>query len=244
MSGLYAIDDKLVSTVGFNYAQIATFRLLWKATWAMQIRYVLLNLGANILLAKDKLYISLDRLSSTLPPNQWHAEVENIHNISMAILQRRVVDHASPSSFKLNGSLRSDKYIIPENDTESLRLCSHQRIRTSEYSSFSVLGLALIFLGGAFIILINILLAGTVGWFQRKTGRGLHRRLEWIEGEMLQLQRMLFEGWGIGPWNGDQNIVPVTALFGQKFQPRNPLPMSSKPEHMGEESDPILVAQK
>jgi hypothetical protein len=241
ISGLYAMNDKLITTVGFNPHQMATFRLLWNSTWAIQMRYLLINLGTNVLLAKDQVYTSLNPLSQTLPPNQWHIEMENIHNISMAMLQRRVIDHALPSNLNTSRSIHADTYIIPENDAESLRLCSHQRIKTSEYSSFSVLGLALIISGCSLTILISILLPRTMGWFQRKTGRGLHRRLEWIESQTLQLQRMLFEKWGIGPWKGGQNAVPVTAMFGQKFQPGNSLSTPGTSPHTGEVSDPLLA---
>jgi len=237
------MNSKSVSTIGFNPSQMATFGLLWNATWAMQMRYLLVNLGADVLLAKDKLYTPVHMLSSALPQNQWHIEMENIHNVSMAMLQQRVVDHASPSNFKIRSTLGADPPIIPENNTESLRLCSHQRIKTSAYFSFSVLGLTFIILGGCFIILINILLTSAVGWIQHKTGRGLHRELEWIECDTLQLQRRLFEAWGIGPWKTDQHAVPVTATFGQKFQPQHPLSTPGASAHMDEVSDPLLAPQ-
>jgi len=140
LSGLYSMNNKLISAVRFNPAQMATFELLWNATWPMQMRYLLVSLGADVLLAKDKVYISFNKLSPALPPDQWHTEMENIHNISMAMLQQRVVDHASPFNFKIHNPLNADTFIIPENDTENVRLCSLQRIKTSGYSSFSVLG--------------------------------------------------------------------------------------------------------
>jgi hypothetical protein len=238
-SGIYNVNDKLVGAVGYSPAQMATFRLLWKSAWSLQMRYLLLFLGTDVLLANNKLYSSFDRLSPALPPNQWQIEMENIHNITMAMLQRIVVEHALPSNFGVSGSASTDSYVIPENDTESLRLCSHQRIKASGYSSFSVLELAVIILVGSFIILVNILLPGIVGWFQRKTGRGLRRRREWIESETLQLQRMLFEMRGIGPWEGNQDAVPVTANFGQKFQLRNSLPTPDKSGHVDEVYDPL-----
>ncbi|KAI9860128.1 MAG: hypothetical protein M1813_006238 [Trichoglossum hirsutum] len=238
-SGIYNVNDKLVSAVGYSPAQMATFRLLWRSAWSLQMRYLLLFLGTDVLLANNKLYSSFDRLSPALPPNQWQIEMENIHNITMAMLQRIVVEHALPSNFRVSDSASTDSYVIPENDTESLRLCSHQRIKAIGYSSFSVLGLAVIILVGSFIILVNILLPGIVGWFQRKTGRGLHRRREWIESETLQLQRMLFEMRGIGPWEGNQDAVPVTANFGQKFQLGNSLPMPDKSGHVDEVYDPL-----
>jgi hypothetical protein len=216
MLGLYDMN-KSVGAIGYNPSQHATFRLLWKALWSAQLRHLLIILGSDVLLANEKLYTSLHKISLVLPPNQWHTEMENLHNISMAIMQRRVVDHALPSKLKFHSFLDEKQHIVLENDTESLRLCHSQRIKTSTYSSFSVLGLAIIIFGGLSLMLLNILLADVVAYYQRNTRRGLYQRLEWIETETLQLQRMVFEGRGIGPWEGLQEAVPITSTFGQKF---------------------------
>ncbi|RKK82868.1 hypothetical protein BFJ68_g17495 [Fusarium oxysporum] len=216
-SGLYGMNETSARAIGYNPAQTATFHILWKAMWAVQMRYLLTGLGTDVLLAKDKLYTTLHRLSPTLPPNQWHIEMSNLYNISMALLQRRVVEHASPPQFRVRG-FDADEYIIPETSSESLRLCSLQRIKTSQHTSFSVLGLAIIVVTGLLIIIFNVMLVDIVAWFRRKAARGLSQNREWIESETLQLQRMLCEAQGIGPWKGHQDAVPVTVTFGQDFR--------------------------
>jgi len=104
--------------------------------------------------------------------------------------------------------------------------------------------LAFIILGGSFIILIKNLLANTIGWIQRKVRRGLHQRLEWIESDTLQMQRMLFEEWGTGPWKGEQNAVPVTSIFGQKFSARKSIVDLGTSADMSDVSEPILITQQ
>lgn len=75
-----------------------------------------------------------------------------------------------------------------------------------------------IIFGGALVILIDVFLPQMVGWLQRRSGRGLATRLDWIESEPLHLQRIAFESCGIGPWKVDNDGIPITEEFGQKFR--------------------------
>jgi hypothetical protein len=231
LSGLYAGNEEQARAAGFNPPQLATFRVLWKAAWATQMRYSLVILGSDVLLAKRKVYTGFHLLSQGLPENQWQTEVENIHNISMALLQRRVVDHVLPSEVGRPDDAGLEGWDFnKENDTESQVLCSRQRIRSSEFTSFCVLGIAIIVAVGSLVALIDLVLADAVGWIQHRIGRGLSKRFEWIEHGTLNLQRLLFEAWGIGPWKGDgSNLPPVTDTFGHEFQPPDPMTILPSP---------------
>jgi hypothetical protein len=56
------------------------------------------------------------------------------------------------------------------------------------------------------------------------TRRSQDGKLEWTLYELLQLQRMAYEGYGIGTWSGQTDLVPVT-MFGEKFS----LPSTNPP---------------
>jgi hypothetical protein len=195
------------------------------------MRYSLVILGSDVLLAKRKVYTGFHLLSQGLPENQWQTEVENVHNISMSLLQRRVVDHVLPYDFERPEDAGLGEWdFYKENDTESQVLCSQQRIRSSESTSFCVLGIAIIVSLGSLVALIDLALADTVGWIQNRIGRGMNKRFEWIEHGTLNLQRLLFEAWGIGPWKGDgSNLPPVTDTFGHEFQPPDPMTILPSP---------------
>jgi hypothetical protein len=213
---LYAINEGAAQVLGFNSNQAAAFQLLLKTARNTRTELLLIFLGNEILFASEKLFGAL-WLSSALEDNQWQMEMENIHNISMALLQMGVVEHAFPLNFQARRSINRSQYIIKENNTEALRLCANQKIRSTTHSSFNMLGICLIFLGGSFFIIVKISLPSLVGRVQRQTEKGLAARLAWIENDILQIQRIAYEGRGIGPWNGQKERVPVTVQFGQTF---------------------------
>jgi hypothetical protein len=96
-------------------------------------------------------------------------------------------------------------------------LCYKIKARSKSHTSFSVLGLFLTIGLGLFLILSNLLAPTTVAYVQKRYGKGLHKRLEWIENSSFQLQRMAAEGRGIGPWKGRDDEIPRLAKSGQAF---------------------------
>jgi hypothetical protein len=76
----------------------------------------------------------------------------------------------------------------------------------------------LIIFRGALVVLVDVLLPQIVGWLQRRSGRGLAARLDWIESEPLHLQRIAFESCEIAPWKVENDSIPITEEFGKKFR--------------------------
>jgi hypothetical protein len=232
-------DQPAIDALGLNPKQAATIQLLVKvATW-MRMSALLTFLGADILLAKERLHGGL-WLSSALEDNQWQKEMENIHNASMAFLQQRITDHASLSNSWIYESVKLNENIVRESTPEALQLCANQKIWSTTHYSFSMVGMLLIMLGGTFVILVNVSLPHFVGWLQRRSGKGLTARLDWIESEPLQLQRVAFECRGIGPWKGSENDVPVTTDFGQKFRRTRLYPGNNAAIQLSELSNPLI----
>lgn len=242
LTGLYEVGPEPSEDLGLNKNQIATRKLLWKAAWGTQLGFLFLLMGNEALIAEDYLW-GTTMWSSPLPDNQWQIEVQNLHNVSLALLQQRVVEYASPPNIEIRPGLNSLEHVIRPNNTADLDLCSRVKIRTTNYSSFSVLGLSIIMFVGTIIITTNIFLAMVISWIQKRTGFGLYNRLEWIESGALQLQRMASEGRGIGPWRGYEDSVPVPVTLEQKFslwRPSRPDGSQDQPFSAGFTPDEIL----
>ena len=216
LGGLYEVGPGPSEDLGFNKNQVATHKLLWKAAWGTKLNFMFLLMGSEALLAEDYLW-GTTMWSSPLPEDQWQIEAQNLHNVSLALLQQRIVEYASPPNIEIRPGLNSLRHVVRPNNTADLDLCSRIKIRTTTYSSFSVLNLSIIIFVGTTIITMNIFLAKLISWIQKRTGFGLYKRLEWIESGSLQLQRMAGEGRGIGPWKGQEDSVPVPVMPNQKF---------------------------
>jgi hypothetical protein len=217
LTGIHLIDQRTVDTLGLNLRQAATLQLLLKVALWMRMKVMLAFLGSDILLAKGRLFGGF-WLSPALENDQWQNEVENIHNTSMAFLQQRIIDYTSPFNSRIHQSVKLQDYIMQENGYEAQYLCTNQKTRSTIHCSLNGVGLFLIILGGTFIVLVNVLIPHLMGWLQRRSEKGEAARLDWIESEPLQLQRVAFEARGIEPWKGKDVSVPVTAKFGQSFE--------------------------
>jgi hypothetical protein len=103
----------------------------------------------------------------------------------------------------------------PDSDAEAW-MCANQKIGRTDYTSFSVLGIAVILAVGSAIIYVNLGLESLVRCSERGARRtqgseASGKSLEWTLHGTLQLQRMAFEGRDIGTWERLTDDVPVTA---------------------------------
>lgn len=217
LTGLYDMKKSDLPSLKKNSLQNATYDLLWNAIRGAQIRYTNQVLGRSILLANDNLWGYVKWISAPLPDKQWQSEAINMHNISMAALQRRVVEYASPTDFQVRPGTSSLSNISPP-DTEAARsLCSKIKIRTAAYTSFSVLGISLIISLTIFLVALNMSLVTIVDKVKKRWTREEYKSLEWTETGAFQLHRMASEGRGIGPWGGKKGDIPKTEKPGLSF---------------------------
>lgn len=144
-----------------------------------------------------------------LPSNQWQIEVTTWFTTALAKLQQRMVDYAAGPP----GPLTGNSSIIPGEPT----MCSNQRVRSGpEFTSFSVLGITVIVVVSAVLIIISLLLDKISGIIQKRWQHGGYRHKQWILNGKLQLQRLAYEGAGIGEWANLEEQIPLTT-GGQKF---------------------------
>ncbi|KAF4539272.1 uncharacterized protein LTHEOB_10436 [Lasiodiplodia theobromae] len=188
----------------------AADRLQWviaTAFTALQLESIVHTLGTRSLLSRFSLY---SNVQAPLPDDQWQREVELWHDTVLAFMQESFVAAARGQS----DDPRMDKLFMEPDSAEAKSICRNQKIRSTAYVSFSLLGLALILALGALIIVVAATLEPLVGCVQRRWGkaRGQYARLEWTATETLQLQRLAHEELGFGgAWTGAAETVPVTA---------------------------------
>jgi hypothetical protein len=99
--------------------------------------------------------------------------------------------------------------VKPTEDEGSL-LCGLQKVRRSDYDSFSLLGVTLILVIGGILIVTDLFLASVVGHFQRRRTVANQKRLEWTQNGFLQLQRPAYRRGGMGTWSREEESVPLT----------------------------------
>jgi hypothetical protein len=177
----------------------------------MRIYFLIFNLKEQVLLAASQ-YFGSYRISVELPTNQWQSEVENIFNISLAVLQLVGIEYVSPPEVQVTYNTTYDMYIIGPNTTEGKNLCNSQKILSSGQYSFSFFGLLFILVGGSLIIILNNAGPPTVRYWQAKSHdeRAQYRRREWVANDVLHLQSIALDskGIGAGDWRMDAD-VPV-----------------------------------
>jgi hypothetical protein len=97
-------------------------------------------------------------------------ELNNWFGTMMANLQLRSLQYATGP-----GSLRFFKYVHQPQSRDEQERCTHQIIRQNDFASFNVLGLAIIFVVGGLIIVLNLSLSTVVNKIQQGTPKGQYR---------------------------------------------------------------------
>ncbi|KUJ23483.1 uncharacterized protein LY89DRAFT_777227 [Mollisia scopiformis] len=160
-----------------------------------------------------------DQHGTTVAPgladDNWIQESIHLFNMSLTTVQRYMVEWATgpaePYSIYTYG---------PPSELDPLTKwqCENQIIRQSGYTSFSSLGLGLIFGLGGLVILSSLWLESIVGYFQKRFRFGLYQQVRWKLDSNLQLQRMAYEAAGLGEWKDGTHEIPVTVVRNQEFQ--------------------------
>jgi hypothetical protein len=196
-------DDKL----GLNDIQQLVASRIGLNSRTLSIAHGIGGRGASALRASETV---ADRNQLEIKPNQWQLEINSWFDVGLAKLQRSILEYATGPDFQPEGT-----YVEKPDATQliSLGMCGSQLVNDPRgTTSFSVLGLSIIFAVGALIILIYIILERLVGCVQRKLSWGDYRRVRWVMDDKLQVQRMAFEGAGMGgEWRNLSGMVPVTA---------------------------------
>lgn len=210
LAGLYQVQDQ-VQNLKLEGVSAAIASVLLQAALRMQMNWAVELLDDEVLLAKSNL-ITENGISSPLPNNQWMFEVENIHNISLAILQRHVVDYVLPPPIDVDVGLPLTQFIVPFNSTDNKALCQKQLVRSSLYQSFNFGGVLILIFISLLLIALKFTIPSIVGRLQAYSGRALSKRLNWNQSNAFILQKAAFEARGVGPWHVKWGNIPVTEV--------------------------------
>ena len=143
-----------------------------------------------------------------LPSNQWQLDVQNWHNIVLAALQGGVIDSATGPN---DPNMLKYFWKRPDSD-EANYLCKNQKILSTAYTNFSVLGLILVLVLGSIIVLLDYTLESIIVFVESRRNVYKYSRLEWFTNEVLETQRLAHEELGVATWEGCAGVraVPVT----------------------------------
>ena len=126
-------NSTLLAALKFNENQQAAVEALSYAVWASRMTWTIYEIGDEVLLARDKLYsvnLHLGGLtgsiysdsalplggvyfSAPLSDRQWQLEVEQMHNMALAKMQRLLIYRPAPPSVDLSITYNGKNFIVP-----------------------------------------------------------------------------------------------------------------------------------
>jgi len=193
--------DAQLDGISFNARQASIAKRILTSAMIGSVYSVILAQGAWDLLANRH---TINGVATALPPDQWVLEADHMFGTSLNNLQILSAEYVTGPNDRSDGGNIVD---LPDEDKW---MCTNQIVRRDDYTSFNVLGLAIILVVGGCLIVLNLTLISMVSRLQQSTERGQRRNEEWQASDMLQLHRIALENQGIGQWEGADASVPVT----------------------------------
>ncbi|KAF2018547.1 hypothetical protein BU24DRAFT_475616 [Aaosphaeria arxii CBS 175.79] len=165
LRGEYMNYQQSTSKLWDTDSQRETFE--WVYSIFKRSRLTMINLvqfaGPTALAARHSLFSGNQ---GVLPSNQWQIEMENIVSASLASLQDVFADASEgPPTAKLHDAWRRPE----SNNTAAKRACQNQKLISTKFFSFSVLGLSLILSLGAIFIILEFCLEPVIGQLHKST---------------------------------------------------------------------------
>ena len=196
--------------VGLNEQQKDVVARLSFASLFTSIHMNVHSQGSTALLAND---FVTDLRQYPIPSNQWTLEAKSWFSTGLAHFQYALQEYATgPTNIR-----RGLQIIPPESQTEKA-MCKNQIVNdTQSTTSFSILGLIVVFVLGGLMIFSGLFVDLVVGWLQNWFKCGIARQKLWVRGDKLMLQRQVFVQMGLGKWEEDFEW-PVTVPCSDKFK--------------------------
>jgi hypothetical protein len=241
LGGFYQITNStLLAVLDFNENQQAVFQAISYSAWATRIAWTTYLIGDEVLLARDKLSavnfhmggltgsiytdvalpLSGVYYSAPLDDQQWQLEVEQMHNMALAKMQRILTYRPSPPSADLNITYEGKNFINPPATDAEHRLCFKQKVRNQLYKSFSVFGIIFILVIGLMVMAFRLALPNIVGFVQERRNSKRHgpRFQSWIQMDILHVMSFVLEDDNEGIWGGRDGPVPVMMEEGKMLR--------------------------
>ncbi|KAI9164152.1 hypothetical protein HJFPF1_05791 [Paramyrothecium foliicola] len=144
--------------------------------------------------------------------NDWHLDVIHWYATCLSYIQFQLAELASGPSFGNNLAL--EEYVRTPAANESQQICHSQKIRSTNYTSFSMFWLLLVYILGTLVILISASVEPIMALLQKKFGSkaSAYRGTEWRANSVLHLQRLAHAELGLGGWQRGLWDVPITKV--------------------------------
>lgn len=124
-----------------------------------------------------------------------------------------------------------------------------QKVRSADYASFSILGLALTYSIGLLIVALSFIAVPILGLLQKYGRYSQYAYLEWELHTSIQLHRMAQDQLGHGHWSRCDETIPITqpddllAPF-DLSDPMHPVLVRDKPEDPSPDSSLGLTSDE
>ncbi|KAI1741603.1 hypothetical protein F4680DRAFT_415976 [Xylaria scruposa] len=204
-------------------ADASKTRFLWPAQSTIQsptvLAQLIAQLGAKSLASQSQLL----NVQWPLPDNQWQLDVTRWWHTILASVQASYIFTAQGSDDPEFRQFQSRPF-----NNQERELCNSQKIRSSQYTSFSLFGLLFTFVTGAVIILVSYILEPILSCFYRYKKYQPYAHFEWMTNGSLQLHRLAHEELGLQKWSNCTDDIPTTGpdvfLSGLNFtNPEHPI---------------------
>jgi hypothetical protein len=181
--GLNGVQENIAAKFNLSSNQKVTLDRLTKANGISALNFIVGQLAHSSmpLLAMNLTATETTTLSLPVPDDQWQLEVGYWHSVAMAQLQRTLIEYGT-------GQISPNtKYIVPGTGADAV-FCRNIMIRSTVYSSFNVVALAVIVGFGTIIIGLSLTIERVAAWLQQRWNRGSYGRQLWVDNDMLGFQ--------------------------------------------------------
>ncbi|KAK8099910.1 hypothetical protein PG999_010284 [Apiospora kogelbergensis] len=181
----------------------------------------------------------------SLAKNQWQLDVTRWWTILLARFQ---ASYVSTARGRTNSAVSLDDTIRPANEYE-WSTCRNQKIRSAQYTSFSVFGLVFTYSMGALIIILSFTIAPILNYLQKRGRYNRYAYLEWQGHTAIQLHRVGQEQFGYGNWVHCDERIPITQPSDTMLapfdisDPKHPLLARTSNDSSVDETKPETIVQ-
>jgi hypothetical protein len=179
--GFNPVQEYIATNIALTPTQNVTLDRVLNAAAEAVVQNIVETLAyvTSPVLALDKRMLEFHTISLPLPKDQWKTEVAYWQSISLAQLQRTIVEYGT-------GQIAAQpQYLLPPSTDAEKWLCQNLMIRSTVFKSFSVLALSLIILIGVAVILLSLTIEQVAAWLWRRLGRGDAAGDIWRDHDML-----------------------------------------------------------
>lgn len=196
------------TNIDLSANQNVTMEILYHTVrfWGASILVNAMSSPPN-LLAMDNLE---QYIQTELPDNQWQIEVQNWHATALVNIQDRLVlQVVGPQNPEARQFVD-----LPATDAEAA-ICKAQRVRVAQgFNNISLFGLVFVLSFGLVITLLGVFLTDVASLFGRVSHKLADSQQSWIRDDVLQIQRLAYQGQGNEVWAKTDKEIPVTSAGG------------------------------